>query len=58
MKTSSPIRVAAGVIPGHENFAAAGVITPDVNFIDDAKYANRGVFFEPMSILIRLLISV
>ena len=44
MKTSSPIRVAAGVIPGHENFAAAGVITPDVNFIEDAKNANRGVF--------------
>ena len=39
-------------------FAAAVLITPDENFIEDAKNANRGVFFEPMSILIWLLISV
>ena len=41
-----------------QRFPAAGVITPDVNFIEDAKNANRGVFFEPMSILRSLWESI
>ena len=35
--------------------AAAGVITPDVNFIEDTKKNQTQVISEPMSILIRPL---
>ena len=38
----SPRRIAKHL--SRAGFAAAGVITPDVNFIEDAKNANRGVF--------------